>query len=419
LGNHSVSPQPHVLLVDDEKMVVDMLTQVLPTMGFRVTAADSAREALALLSRDSAQFDVLVTDLRMPGMDGLALIRRANAVDPDLPKIILTGYGTLEEVVEALRLGAHDFLTKPVTERHRLTTALIRAADLRRLRRENVRQREAIERKTSELQATVSELSAANATIRRHAEQLVQDLATAARIQRHLLPSKLPARSGFRFTARFEPSERVSGDYYQVITLDPGHLLTVMADVSGHGVSAAMLTVFLSQSIESALAELGPGAGSQPGQLLAWLNRHLSGLHDEQIMFITMACGHLDLVSGWLTLASAGHELPLLRRAVTGRVEPIEVGGVGLGLLPDPAYDEVLVDLAPGDRLLLYTDGLTEAMSPEGELFGDELLAKTLAEGPQDLEAAADLILSEVHRHTGRSQPEDDICLLLVQRTPA
>lgn len=413
---HSPHPQPHVLLVDDEPAVADSLARVLSAMGFRVTTCLCGEEALEVLRREHEDIDVLLTDLRMPRMDGLTLVRQANTIDADLPKVLLSGFGTREEIVEALRLGAHDFLAKPVSDRHRLSTVLMRAADLRRLRRENVRQRLALEQKTAELEATVRELSAANAVIRRHHEQLLQDLVTAARIQRQLLPAHPVPRAGFRFAARFLPSERVSGDFYQVLTIDPAHVLIFMSDVSGHGVSAAMITVFLSQALESAITALGAEGVAQPGLLMGWLNQHFLSLHEEQTMFVTAAAGHLDLVSGWLSLASAGHERPLLRRGLTGRVEPIEADGVGLGLLPDAVFTETLVDLTPGDRLLFYTDGLTETFSPQGEPFGDERLAEVFAAGPEDLEQAADHLLAAVKAHGAGQAQEDDICLLLIGR---
>ncbi|MBN1477287.1 SpoIIE family protein phosphatase [Candidatus Sumerlaeota bacterium] len=404
----------HILLVDDEDQVRDALSRLMRRSGLRVTSAASGEEALRLLAGDE-EYDVLLTDLVMPGMGGLDLIRESNALAPELIKVVLTGHGSRDDAVSALRLGAHDFLTKPILDTHRLSTTLARAAEIGRLRRENAQHREQLVQRARELERTVRELAEANTVIKRHSDQMEQDLVTAARIQRHLLPHHLPTTAGFRFAARFLPSERVSGDFYQVLALDPGHLLLLMADVAGHGVSAAMLTVFLSQSIEAALAESADLSG-QPGALLAWLNQHLASLHSEQAPFITALCGHLDCISGWLALASAGHAPPLLHRSATGVADPVDIEGVGLGLLPDSTYDEVVIDMAPGDRLLMFTDGLLEATSPKGEMFGPKRLAAALAEAPEDIESAADHLCEQATGFAGERGLEDDLCLLLAQR---
>jgi phosphoserine phosphatase RsbU/P len=405
----------HILLVDDEDQVRDTLSRLMQRGGLRVTAVASGEEALKLLVGDG-EYDVLLTDLVMPGMGGLDLIRESNALAPALMKVVLTGHGSRDDAVAALRLGAHDFLTKPIIDTHRLCTTLARAAEIGRLRHENAQHRDQLLKRARELERTVRELAEANTVIQRHSDQMEQDLVTAARIQRHLLPHHLPSAAGFQFAARFQPSERVSGDFYQVLALDPGHLLLLMADVAGHGVSAAMLTVFLSQSVEAALAESADFSG-QPGALLAWLNRHLAAQHSDQAPFITALCGHLDCISGWLTLASAGHLPPLLHRHATGAVEPVDIQGVGLGLLPDSTYDEVAIDMGPGDRLLMFTDGLTEATSPMGEMFSAKRLTEALAAAPEDIESAADHLCDQATRFAGKRGLEDDLCLLLAQRS--
>lgn len=404
-----------VLLVDDDETVRDTFARLLQASNIEVQSVPGGRQALDLLDRDP-DFDVLMTDLKMPEMSGLTLIERANALVPEMAKILVTGFGTREDAVAALRLGVHDFISKPIDDHQRLTGAVLRAAEVTRLRRENTRQRQALEQKTEELEATVRELRHANRVIRRHTHQLERDLATAARIQRHLLPQTLPPAPGFTFAARFLPSERVSGDFYQVTPLDPGHVLLAVADVAGHGVPAAMLSVLLSQSIESALAETLSAEGASPAAILEWLNRDINVRHNEQTPFVTMLCGVLDLGSGWVTLACAGHDAPLLQRRISGRVEPIDVHGVGLGLLPNSTYSETLVDLSPGDRLLLFTDGVTEAMSPSHELFGEERLTRTFAQAPAAPETALEHLLAAVTRHAGRTEQEDDICLLMIQR---
>jgi sigma-B regulation protein RsbU (phosphoserine phosphatase) len=235
-----------------------------------------------------------------------------------------------------------------------------------------------------------------------------QELETARRIQASLLPRQMPEVRDLALDARYLPMADVGGDLYGFLAVEPERLGILVSDVSGHGVPAAliasMVKVALAAQVEHA---------ADPAAVLAGMNRILQGNLERG--FVTAAYVYLDLETGTATYACAGHLPPLVWRQAEGRIEELRQESLPLGRFRRAEYRNGELRLAPGDRLLLYTDGVTEALSPAGEPFGDERLGELLAAS-----AEPDRVLARLAEWTGRgpgASMDDDVTLVVAQRT--
>ncbi|HYO13700.1 MAG TPA: PP2C family protein-serine/threonine phosphatase, partial [Thermoanaerobaculia bacterium] len=235
---------------------------------------------------------------------------------------------------------------------------------------------------------------------------LRQELDTARRIQASILPSEPPRTAGLDVAMRYVPAADVAGDFYDVLPGEGRRLGLLVADVSGHGVPAALIA----SMVKVAAAAQAPHAAS-PARVLTEMNQ----IFQLKSQFITAVYVWLDLDAGRLTWASAGHPPPLLWKKRDGTVQELVQPGMVLGRLRRAAYTEASVPLEPGDRLLLFTDGIPEALNAAGEPFGDARLREILTEA-SDLpaDALADRLLQRVAAWTGRSAGfEDDLTLVV------
>lgn len=233
-----------------------------------------------------------------------------------------------------------------------------------------------------------------------------QELETARRIQASLLPGRMPEVRGLVLDARYLPMADVGGDLYGFLAVEPERLGILVSDVSGHGVPAALIA----SMVKVALAAQAEHA-ADPAAVLAGMNRILHGNLERG--FVTAAYVYVD--GGAATYACAGHLPPLVWRQAEGRVEELRQESLPLGRFRRAEYRNGELRLAPGDRLLLYTDGVTEALSPAGELFGDERLGDLLAAS-----ADPDAVLGRLAQWTGRrvgDPMDDDVTLVVAQRS--
>lgn len=238
-----------------------------------------------------------------------------------------------------------------------------------------------------------------------------QELATARAIQESILPGEAPRIEGLDLAVRYLPATEVAGDFYEFLPSEGRRLGILVADVSGHGVPAALVASMMKVAVAAQAAHV-----ACPGRLLSEINAIFHGKLKNQ--FITALYVYLDLEGGTLTAASAGHPPPLIWRHGSGQVEELPPGGLVLGRLRRAAYPEVTVPLAPGDRILLFTDGIPEALSPGapgGQMFGEERLRGVLAgHASQSAEVTADALVAQVAAWTGRTSAFDDDLTLVV-----
>lgn len=246
--------------------------------------------------------------------------------------------------------------------------------------------------------------------------ELDREMQAVGEIQRSLLPTELPAIPGFDVAAFYQTSARAGGDYYDFFPIGDHEWGLFIADVSGHGTPAAVL-----MAITHAIAHTRPGTPKPAGDVLEHLNSHLVRSYASSGSFVTAFYATLDPRTGRITYSSAGHNPPRLLRE--GRVLSLEeAGALPLGILPDQHYAEATAEIRPGDTLLLYTDGITEAMTPlrrdgSRELFGVARLDELLARHPgASAQTVVDAIRACVDAFRGGSPSTDDQTLVAMVR---
>jgi sigma-B regulation protein RsbU (phosphoserine phosphatase) len=404
-----------ILLVDDEELNSEGLARRLRRAGYEVTIARSGQAAIELLV--DHQFDLTLLDVMMPGMSGLEVLKFLRRIDSliDLPIIMVTARGESEEIVEALELGANDYVTKPldfpvVLARIRTQLALRRAvSQVSKLEHK-------LNARNKELEETTTKLAAAN-------ERLKRDLEMAARIQQAFLPTVPPELPGACFAWSFTPCGHLAGDFFNVFRLDDRHLGLCVLDVSGHGIAAAFLSVTASHllaRVASPLSAPGPSAPSSgsvlvpPSEVAGQLSKHFSGTVVEQPF--TLLYGILGLDTGEFRFVSAGHP-GLVHLPRDGPSAQLEVIGVPIGV-GNCNYEEQTVNLGLGDRLVLYTDGVTDTRNADGEHFGSRRFLATLEETRQmRLDKGLDTLVECIEGWRGETPRHDDVSILLVERT--
>lgn len=240
-------------------------------------------------------------------------------------------------------------------------------------------------------------------------QRLEQDLALAERIQQSFLPRRIPQIPGYAFVARYDPAYEVGGDFYDFIRLPGERVGLVVGDVSGKGISAALYMARLTRDLRYfALAE------ADPGKVLGWMNRAVNeGGHDD--IFVTLVYVVLDAPHRSIHFANAGHMPPTIRRRGEGEVVVLEhTAGLPLGVLADTDYESEVFQLEAGDTVLLYTDGLVEAMSPQRVMYGNDKMIKVLGRGSSGAAALLDRVVKDMQVHVADAAQFDDTTIVAV-----
>jgi sigma-B regulation protein RsbU (phosphoserine phosphatase) len=379
-----------ILVVDDEPdfelLVTQRFRRSIRSGEFVFHFARDGEAALELLQRVPG-IDLVLTDINMPRMDGLTLLLRLPEVDPQLRAVIISAYGDMANIRTGMNRGAFDFVTKPV-DFDDLTVTLKRAVE--------------------HIRGVRAALQARDALL-----AVREELAVAQRMQLAILPQHLPDSPERELRGFMQAAREVGGDFYDFFTLPDGRLGLVIADVAGKGMSAALF-----MAVTRTLLRMVALSGVDPAQCLSTVNALLA-VDNPEMMFVTAHYATLDLATGTLEYASAGHPPPLLI-GIDGAVRELPgCDGVVLGVFPTKAYALRRQVLAPDDVLFLYTDGVTEALNPTGEFFGEERLSATVASHRglrcQDLLAAT---VREVVAFAGSAPQADDITCLALHYRP-
>lgn len=248
--------------------------------------------------------------------------------------------------------------------------------------------------------------------LRRAYEVVDRELKVVADIQRSLLPKTIPAIPGLDLAAHYQTSQWAGGDYYDFFPLPEGRWGILIADVSGHGTPAAVM-----MAITHSVAHAVPGHPDPPATMLNHVNRQLATLYTARNeAFVTAFYGIYDPSRRTLTYSCAGHNPPRLKRCEDGSLLALDgVGNLPLGLFADQEYDQSTQALRPGDQIVFYTDGITEATSPSGGLFGVERLDEALANCHLDADGLIRAVLDAVAEFTAGEPPSDDRTLLVAK----
>jgi sigma-B regulation protein RsbU (phosphoserine phosphatase) len=389
----SLNQPLQVLIAEDDNLLAEYLALEIAGLGSEVEIAPDGRAALQLLQERA--FDVLVTDWMMPNMDGIELVRLvrgAGAAESYLHIIVMTARGEERGIRTALEAGADDFLYKPVDRIHiELGIASARrVVDLqRRLKRRN------------------RHLIAANERTRVAYKRIKTDLEAAAALQRRLLPE--PRLEGpLRFGWAFQPSLDVGGDSLGVVDLPNGRMLFFIIDISGHGIPAALNSF----ALHNRLAQLAPAEPQQLIEAAALINEEMAAQPGET--YFTAIFGLVDPSGERAWLLRAGHPLPLLCRHGS-RPQFLEGGGLPIGMLPNLQHDLSELALEPGDRLLLYTDGVTDC-GDHGCMDPKALADFCFQHQDVPLQALAENLEARLAGMRGGKPPEDDISIFVLER---
>jgi phosphoserine phosphatase RsbU/P len=343
--NTAVTQVPRTLIADDQPDVRAALHLLLKGAGYQTEAADSPGAVLDAIKQQ--KFDLVLMDLNYArdttsGKEGLDLISSIQALDHELPIVVMTAWATVDLAVESMRLGVRDFVQKP-WENSRLLRKLRTHIDAGRVRR---REQD-----------------------REH--QLRVELNEAREIQRGLLPRRMPHLEGFSLASAWQPAHEVSGDYLAAFKLNESHAALCVADVAGKGFPAALLMSNMQAVLKSLASE-----SVAPGELCAKLNQVMCG-NTPLRKFISCFYSDLDVRNRTLTFTNAGHNPPMLMRR-NGECIRLDDGGRVIGAFTDSRYTQREIKLDEGDKLLLFTDGVTEARNESGEEFGEERLHECL-----------------------------------------
>jgi sigma-B regulation protein RsbU (phosphoserine phosphatase) len=396
-----------LLIVEDEASYRDMLARYLERQGYQITVAQHGGEALELTK--THRFDLVLLDILLPGLSGFDILTtlRQQYSATDLPVITATARDESRDVVEALKLGANDYVTKPfdfpvVLARVQTQMSLKRSVD------RITRLEQSLVQRNAELEAANAELAEANRRMRR-------DLEAAARVQQALLPAALPRLPGAVFAWQFRPCAELAGDLLNVAMLDDRRVGLYILDVVGHGVKAALLAVMANRALTQLLAPRDPQrqGPTPPAQVAAHLNSAFPW-DDRTEQFFTLLYGILDLGSGEFRFISAGHPGPLHQTPSAGAWVLMTSGSpIGLG---EGAFEETSLTLKEGDRLYLFSDGLLDAMDANGRRFGDERLQQAIEQGrAAPLAESLAYLLRRVEEWCGEAAPHDDISILAVE----
>jgi phosphoserine phosphatase RsbU/P len=379
---------PRTLIADDQPDVLAALRLLLKGAGYQTEAANSPSAVIDAIKQRS--FDLVLMDLNYArdttsGKEGLDLIARIQALDNVLPIVVMTAWGTVDLAVEAMRRGVRDFVQKPWDNSRLLQTL-----------RTQIEQGQARRR-----------MEHRDAESRLNSRRLRLELEEASEIQQGLLPKRLPRLKGFELATAWQPAHGVSGDYLAAFNLDQQHTALCIADVSGKGLPAALLMSNMQAALKSSAT-----ASITPSELCSNLNRVMYA-NTPLNRFITCFYGVLDTKSRLLTFTNAGHNPPLLVNR-NGDCFRLEEGGQVLGAFTESFYEECEISLRSGDRLLLFTDGLTEARNADGEEFGEERLRDLLiAERDRRAAELQVSILNSVREFCGNVF-HDDAALMVV-----
>jgi phosphoserine phosphatase RsbU/P len=353
--------QARILIADDQPDVLEALRALLKNHGYKCELASSPAAIIEAIT--AREFDLILMDLNYArdttsGREGLDVLARVRESANEASIVVMTGWATVNLAVEVMQRGVGDFVEKPWSN-VKLLAILREQIELGRVRRKAREDAAGESREHHKIKAQY--------------DRQAREMEEARAIQQGFLPKTIPQMAGYEIAATWQPARIVGGDYFDVIAFGADSMGLCIADVAGKGMPAAMLMSNLQAAVRGlACREIAPD------DLCARLNVtiHQNILSDR---FVTFFYARLDGASGELYYANAGHNPPVVLRG-DGSHERLDAGGGVLGVFPNQAYLMGAITLQAGDRVVFYTDGVTEASVPNGEEFGDERLLRLLEE---------------------------------------
>lgn len=382
---------PHrLLVVDDNEMNRDMLSRRLVSLGFSVDKAEDGQQALdSILAQP---YDLVLLDIMMPVMDGYELLGqlKANPLLCHIPVIMITALDDTDSVARCIEMGAEDHLPKP------FNVTILRARVDAALAKKRLRDQEQM-----------------------HAKSLERELNIGGNIQRSFLPKTLPLIAGWDLAAKFQPARQVAGDFYDVFELPDGRLALAIADVCDKGVGAALFMALIRSLLRVVATQNCTDADPDAVlvKTLAGINDYMAQTHKEANMFATIFFAVLTPSTGVLLYVNAGHDPPVLMEPLLSTSIRLEPNGPAVGFNAGFNYKTQSVVMQTGSTLIAFTDGVTDAVGLDAEMFGEaRLLALLACDNNSSAASTLDRIESALAVHVGQTPRFDDITLLTVRR---
>ena len=380
------NPDYRILVVDDEpdleRLVRQRMRRQIRGGRYGFEFAGNGVEALEVLA-EQEDIDIVLSDINMPKMDGLTLLQQIPKVNADIRSVIVSAYGDMENIRTAMNRGAFDFVTKPIDFTDLEVT---------------------IERTLKHLDEWRAALASRDKLV-----ALQNELDVATKIQQSILPDTFPRLDGCEVYGCMHAARNVGGDFFDLINLDGGRIGLAIADVSDKGVPAALFMMSSRTLLKGAAIGV-----EDPSTVLREVNDLLNETN-EAAMFVTVFYGVYDPSTRVLTFSNGGHNPPLVVHP-DGSSEELELtGGLALGAIPGFDYGQASVRLDPGDSVIFFTDGVTEAINTANEEFGLESLRGLFREGrAPGAREAAEMILKAVRDFAGDAPQFDDLtCMTL------
>jgi serine phosphatase RsbU (regulator of sigma subunit) len=394
-----------ILIVDDQEANVRLLEGMLRIAGYTSVESTTEPKEVCELHRKN-RYSLILLDLQMPGMDGFQVMECLKEIEEDgyLPVLVITAQPAHK--LRALEAGAKDFVSKPF-DLAELRARVHNILEVRLLHLEAKDHSKVLEETVRELERTREVIRLKTLEERKKMEQ---ELALAQETQESLLPRSLPQFENFRIHAFNNPTRYVGGDFYDFLQLSSGEWMGVLADVSGKGMSAALLSSMVLGALSMEFH-----SRTQPQEVLNRVNQLLCE-KSLPYQFVTL---FLFLLSpqGIGQFISAGHNPAYLFRAATGTVEEMDSNANVLGLFDTASYESGAFRLDQGDILVVYSDGLPDAQNPQEEMFGEERLLKLIRQeatlGSQALEQK---LLKAIEEFTQGTPQTDDITFVVVEK---
>ncbi len=373
-----------ILIVDDEPINLELLEHILTAEGYAVLKAFDGHDAIDTACKDHP--DLIIMDINMPRVDGITACKtiKENVKDRFIPIILLTSHHATEVEVLGFDSGADEYLIKPPKKPELLARvrAMIRTRDL-------------------------------HEELHRTKKIIEHDLDEVGAIQRSFLPTEFPYHPQIDFGHFYGPCQSAGGDYFDVIEIGHSHWGLLVADVTGHGASAAVV-----MAITHTLMHSFTNSFRYPSTALKVANEKLNA-HLAPTFYVTMFYSVLNLQTMTLRYASAGHEPMMLYKAKTNDIEWLKTEhGFPLKLMAADDYDEKTIPVEAGDKIIFFTDGIVERRNPQGKLLSEEQLRKWVVEfGHLQAQAFVDAVIEKVKNYNPELPFQDDVTMFVIHRT--
>ncbi len=385
-----------LLLIDDDTIVRESVAGYLEDSGYDVIEADDGMSGFERFEKDSPE--LVICDLRMPKLDGISLLRKISSVDMEIPVpiIVISGAGGMSDVVEALRLGASDYLVKPIVDMKVLEHSIKHCLERVDLQQQNRQYRH--------------ELESANRELRESLNLLEQDQRAGLQLQLKMFPQEVLSKGDYHIEHKLVPSLYLSGDFIEYAEFGDEGIGFYIADVSGHGSSSAFVTALLHHLSVSMFRQYEKSGrqSAAPSDVLAYFNQELLAVGMDK--YVTMFLGLINIETNELKYSVAGH-LPMPILATGDEASYLEGNGMPLGIVQDVEYSDYIIQLPDDFTLALFSDGVLEVLPVDGLLKQEDCLLNMVREGKRSLPQLHDALrLNEVE------DVPDDIAIMTVSK---